>query len=71
MIIQPFPQPPTDYSGPFMQRVLETVRSSFSRVVGKEEAVPQVLLLSPGGKVFSVTVSDTGTLTTTQVPLGR
>lgn len=69
MIIQPFPQAPTDYNGPFIQRVLETVRTSFSRVVGKDEAVSRVLLLSSGGNVFAVTVTDAGALTTTQVDL--
>jgi hypothetical protein len=29
-----------------------------------------ILLLSPGGKVFRVTVSDAGALTATAVPLG-
>ena len=71
MITPNFPQPPSTYSAPYIQRLLETVRGSFSRVVSQDEAVPQVYLLSPGGKVFAVTVSDTGTLSATQVPLGR
>lgn len=33
----------------------------------KDQAVHSVLLVSPGGKAYSVTVADDGTLSTTQV----
>lgn len=66
-----FPTPPRDYDPAFIARVLEAVRTAFRGVVPKEEAVESVLLQAPDGSVWKLTVSNTGTLTTTQVPLGR
>jgi hypothetical protein len=70
MRISPFPLPPALYTPSFMARVLDNLRVAFSNAVGTTEAAPFVLLQSPAGKVYKVTVSDTGSLTTTEVPLG-
>lgn len=35
------------------------------------QAQPQILMLAPNGSVWSVTVSNTGVVTTTSVPLGQ
>jgi hypothetical protein len=71
MILAPFPLPPDRYEGQFMVRVLESIRTGFRAAVGKEEAVESLLLQAPNGSVWKVTVGNTGTLTTTAVPLGR
>lgn len=71
MIIRPFPLPPPDYRPEFITRLLDAIRASFGDAVGKTEAVESVLLLSPGGKVWKLTVDDSGVLDTTEVPLGR
>ncbi len=65
-----FPTPPRDYDPAFFTRVLEAIKTALRGVVPKEEAVERVLLQAPDGSVWKVTVSNTGTLTTTQVPLG-
>jgi hypothetical protein len=45
-------------------------RGGFRERQDMNVAAPGVLLLSPGGKVFQVTVSDAGAVTATAVPLG-
>lgn len=59
-----FPQPP---SGPFYQfytQVFDTIRKAFVGVVSQNEASARVLLQSPDGTVWAVTVDDTGALVT-------
>jgi hypothetical protein len=48
-----------------MVRVLAAIKAAFIPVVSKDESVPRILLSSPSGKVYSITVSDTGTITAT------
>lgn len=67
MQIQPFPSPPPQYQTGFMARVLEALRVNFGNVVGKTEAVPALYLLSPAGKVYRITVTDNGVVTSTYV----
>jgi hypothetical protein len=61
-----FPDPSgTGVNPAYMTRVLSALRSAFLSVVSKDESVPRILLSSPSGKVYSITVSDTGTITAT------
>jgi hypothetical protein len=61
-----FPDPSATGVNPaYMTRVLSALRSAFLSVVSKDESVPRILLSSPSGKVYSITVSDTGTVTAT------
>jgi hypothetical protein len=65
------PPAPDKYDAGYFTRAF----SALDRVIGlslsKSEASASVLLLSPGGLVYKVTVADDGTLTTTSVPLGQ
>ena len=54
---------PSPSSG--MGVILETIRRALIPAISQDEAAPRVLLQSPGGKVYSLTVDDSGTLSTT------
>lgn len=56
-----FPTP----QDPFLIQVIEAIRRAFLPVVSKDEATGRIILQSPNGKSWAVTVSDTGTLVTT------
>lgn len=47
-----------------MVQILDTIRRAFINVVSTDQAVNRLLLRSPNGTVYEVTVSDTGSLTT-------
>lgn len=59
------PIPPAGPLQPFLQQTLDTIRRAFIPVVSKDEATPRILLQSPNGTVYSVTVSDLGLLEVT------
>jgi len=44
--------------------ILDTIRRAFIPVVSVNEAAERVLLRSPNGTVYSVTVSDAGVIST-------
>lgn len=44
--------------------VLDTIRRALIPAVSQDEAAARVLLRSPNGTVYSVTVADNGTLST-------
>lgn len=46
---------------------LQNIRAAFGLALSKNESTPRVLLISPGEKVYAVSVSDAGALTTTLV----
>jgi len=71
MIIQPFPLPPSNYQPGFFTRTLESLRATLRSAISRDEAVDGILLQAPDGSVWKVTVDNTGSLVTTQVPLGR
>lgn len=60
-----FPDPSGGVNPAYMTRVLSAIRAAFLSVVSKDESVGRILLSSPSGKVYSITVSDTGTITAT------
>ena len=59
--------PPDRYDRAFMDRLIEQVRRSFGFCVSEQSATNSVLLRSPGGKIYEVTVSDVGALVVTYV----
>jgi hypothetical protein len=63
MIIN-FPAPPTNRRD-YLTKVIQVIRDSFLSVVSKDQAVPHILLQSPDGTVYSITVSNAGTITAT------
>ena len=63
MIIN-FPAPPPGLP-PFFTQFLQVLKDTFLTVVSKDQAVPSILLQSPNGTVYSITVSDSGTVTST------
>jgi hypothetical protein len=63
-------EPPELYDRRWCRDLVEKISEALLPVVTTSEAVPSVLLLSPGAKVFRITVSDAGVLTATEVPQG-
>lgn len=60
-----FPDPVGGVSPNYMMQVLSTLRTVFLSVVSKDESVSRILLSSPNGTVYSITVDDSGTITAT------
>jgi hypothetical protein len=46
---------------------MQNIRAAFGLALSKNEATPRLLLMSSGEKVYAVTVSDAGALTTTLI----
>jgi hypothetical protein len=59
------PTPPAGPLQPFLQQFVDTIRRAMIPVVSKDEAAARILLQSPNGSVYSITVSNTGTVTAT------
>jgi hypothetical protein len=59
-----FPIPPGNITQAFIIQVLDIIRKTFISVVSKDQSVPRILLSSPNGTVYEVTVSDAGVVTT-------
>jgi hypothetical protein len=59
-----FPVPPGNITQAFIIQILDIIRRTFLSVVSKDQSVPRVLLSSPNGTVYAITVSDTGVVTT-------
>lgn len=57
-----FPTPPSGPMGAYIGRVLDTIRKALVPAVSATEAAPRVILQSPNGTNYSVTVSDAGVL---------
>ena len=64
MIIR-FPVVPDRWSSAWGNQLLQTLQRSFSGAVSKDEETHRIVLRSPNGTLYDLTVSDTGTLTTT------
>jgi len=65
------PTPPAGYDREYFRFSFSLLERVLSQSIGRLEAVDGVLLQAPNGSVWKVTVSNTGTLTTTSVPLGQ
>ena len=56
------PPPPLSYSPNSFTQVLEALKRALLPAVSKDEAAPRILLQSPNGTVYEVTVSNAGVL---------
>tara|TARA_R110000868_G_scaffold9836_2_gene48360 strand:+ start:283 stop:513 length:231 start_codon:yes stop_codon:yes gene_type:complete len=65
------PPAPAKYEPDYFIRAFAAIDRIFSRTVSTIEVTDSILLQSPNGSVYKVTVGNTGTLTTTLVPLGQ
>lgn len=58
------PPPPPSYSVASFVQVFDAIKRSFLSTVSKDEATPRILLQAPDGKIWQVTVTNSGVLTT-------
>lgn len=65
-----FGTPPDRYDGSWFSAFLALLTRRMALLAGPNTIQPQIMLQSPNGTVFVVTVSDTGTLTTTVATRG-
>lgn len=54
----------------FMRQLIDIIRTQFGKFVARDVASPYIMLQSPGGNTFRVTVSDDGKITATNARLG-
>lgn len=59
------PQAPEKYSGPFFNNLFQQLRRALGDAVSKDVETPRVILRSPTGKNFDLTVNDAGVLVVT------
>jgi hypothetical protein len=64
------PNPPPRYEQGVFNTILDTVKRAMIPAVSIDEAVGGILLQSPDGSVYKLTVDNAGNLVTTAVPLG-
>ena len=64
------PDPPLTYDKGVFNTILDTVKRALIPVISADEATAGVLLQSPDGSVYKLTVDNAGNLVTTAVPLG-
>ena len=60
-----FPTAPESYSRTFANLLLATLQRGFAMAVSKDEETHRIILRSPNGTLYDVTVSDAGALTVT------
>jgi hypothetical protein len=60
-----FPTAPDRYSQSFANLLLQQLRTYFTQAVAKDEQTPRIVLRSPSGANYDVTVSDAGVLVVT------
>jgi hypothetical protein len=65
------PPAPERYDPSYFSRAFASLDRTLEFGVSRNEASDSLLLLSPGGLVYKITVADDGTLATTTVPLGQ
>lgn len=58
------PPPPASYSASNFIQVFDAIKRTLIPAVSKDEATPRILLQAPDGKIWEVTVSNSGVLTT-------
>ena len=49
----------------FLNYLIQTLQRYFGPVVSRDEETPRIILRSPSGKLYDVTVSDAGALVVT------
>jgi len=60
-----FPVVPAAYSSSFFNLLLQQLRGYFTQATAKDEETPRIVLRSPNGTRYDVTVSDAGALVVT------
>jgi hypothetical protein len=65
------PPAPPSYDQSYFTRAFSSLDTVLGFSVSRIEAVDGVLLQSPNGSVYKLSVNNAGTLTTTAVPLGQ
>ena len=65
------PPAPPAYDAAYFSRALSALDQVIGQTVTKIEAVESVLLQSPDGSVYKLTVDNAGNLVTTAVALGQ
>lgn len=58
------PPAPSQYSASAFNQIFDSIKRAFTPVISQSEAAPRILLRAPNGTVYSVTVDNSGTLTT-------
>lgn len=58
------PPPPTSYSSTSFIQVFDAIKRALLPAISKDEAAPRILLQAPNGTIYSVTVNNSGVLTT-------
>lgn len=58
------PPPPLSYSTTSFTQVFDAIKRALLPAVSKDEASPRILLQAPNGTIYSVTVNNSGVLTT-------
>jgi len=58
------PPPPPGYNPFSITQAFEAIRKAFIPVVSQDEASPRILLQSPNGTVYQITVTDAGVVQT-------
>jgi len=63
--VTPFQIPPSEYNQAWFAQFVSQLRQAINYCVKTNEQAGRVILRSPDGRSWAVTVDDTGTLTTT------
>lgn len=64
------PTPPANYSASNMAAAFESIKQAMGEAISPTQAVGGIMLQSPDGSVFRITVDNAGAITATAVPLG-
>lgn len=59
--------PPSEYNQAWFSQLMGQLRQAFTYCVKTNEEAGRVILRSPDGRSWAVTVDDTGTLTATEM----
>lgn len=62
-----FPAPPSGSMGDYLGRAFQQLQQALSSAVSSNETAARIVLSSPSGKTFAITVSDAGTLSATPI----
>ena len=64
------PTPPETYNASNMAAAFQSIKSAMGDAVSPTQSVGGIMLQSPNGSVYRITVSNAGAVTATAVPLG-